>query len=102
MYKRILVALDGSKVAEQVLPYARYLAGKLKIRVDLLKAVDLVGITSSIKTEKALDLDAFISDSVRRSETYLESISKTFPGVAVGRDCKQRKAGRGGNRKGGG
>jgi hypothetical protein len=25
MYRRILVPLDGSKVAEQVLPYARYL-----------------------------------------------------------------------------
>ena len=36
MYRRILVPLDGSKVAEQVLPYARYLAGKLKIPVDLL------------------------------------------------------------------
>jgi nucleotide-binding universal stress UspA family protein len=91
MYKRILVPLDGSKVAEQVLPYARYLAGKLKIPVDLLGAVDLVGITSSIKTEKGLNLDAFISDSVRRSETYLESISKTFPGVAVGRTVSKGK-----------
>jgi nucleotide-binding universal stress UspA family protein len=91
MYNRILVPLDGSKVAEQALPYARYLAGKLKIRVDLLRSVDLVGITSSIKTEKALDLDAFISDSVRRSETYLESISKTFPGVAVGRTVSKGK-----------
>jgi hypothetical protein len=36
MYRRILVSLDGSKVAEQVLPYARYLAAKLKIPVDLL------------------------------------------------------------------
>ena len=91
MYKRILVPLDGSKVAEQVLPYARYLARKLKIPVDLLGAVDLVGITSSIKTEKALNLDAFISDSVRRSEAYLESISKTFPGVAVGRTVSKGK-----------
>ena len=84
MYKRILVPLDGSKVAEQALPYARYLAGKLKIPVDLLGAVDLVGITSSIKTEKALNLDAFISDNVRRSEIYLETVSKTLPGVTVG------------------
>jgi nucleotide-binding universal stress UspA family protein len=91
MYKRILVPLDGSKVAEQALPYARYLAGKLKIPLDLLGAVDLVGITSSIKTEKVVNLDAFISDCVRRSEAYLGNISKTFPGVAVGRTVGKGK-----------
>ena len=85
MYRRILVPLDGSKVAEQALPYARYLAGKLKIPVDLLGVVDLVGMTSSMKTENAVNLDAFIADNVRRSEAYLEKIGKTFPGVAAGR-----------------
>ena len=44
MYRRILVPLDGSQVAEQVLPYARTLAGKLKIPVDLLAVVDVVGM----------------------------------------------------------
>ena len=34
MYRRMLVPLDGSKTAEKVLPYARSLAGKLKIPVE--------------------------------------------------------------------
>ena len=35
MYSKILIPLDGSKTAEKVLPYARYLAGKFKIPVEL-------------------------------------------------------------------
>ena len=36
MYSKILIPLDGSKTAEKVLPYARHLAGKFKIPVELL------------------------------------------------------------------
>jgi nucleotide-binding universal stress UspA family protein len=82
MYRRILVPLDGSPVAEQVLPYARYLAGKLKIPVDLLGVVDVVGMTGSMEALNARNLDAFIAENVHRSKAYLEKISKTFTGVA--------------------
>ena len=74
MYRRILVPLDGSKVAEQVLPYARYLAGKLKIPVDLLGVVDLVGMASSMRAPNAQKLDTFIAEDVRRKEAYLEKL----------------------------
>ena len=40
MYTRMLIPLDGSKVAEQVLPYARFLAKALAIPVELLGVVD--------------------------------------------------------------
>ena len=40
MYKQILVPLDGSKLAEGVLPYARLLASALKLPVDLLHVND--------------------------------------------------------------
>lgn len=40
MYSRMLIPLDGSKLAEQVLPYARSLATTLKIPVELLEVVD--------------------------------------------------------------
>jgi nucleotide-binding universal stress UspA family protein len=82
MYRRILVPLDGSQVAEQVLPYARYLAGKLKIPVDLLGVVDAVGMSGSMEALKAQNLDAFVAENVHRSEAYLEKIGKTFTGVA--------------------
>ena len=44
MYTRMLIPLDGSKLAENVLPYARVLARALELRIDLLSVVDsLVG-----------------------------------------------------------
>ncbi len=40
MYERILVPLDGSKVAEAVLPFVAWLARGLNARVTLLTVVD--------------------------------------------------------------
>ncbi len=40
MYSHIL-PLDSSKTAEKGLPYARHLAGKLKIPVELLAVLDI-------------------------------------------------------------
>jgi nucleotide-binding universal stress UspA family protein len=40
MYSKILIPLDGSKVAEAVVPYARVLARQLSIPVDLLYVND--------------------------------------------------------------
>lgn len=82
MYRRILVSLDGSKVAEQVLPYVRYLAVKLKIPVDLLTVVDLVGMTGAMATSNAPNLDTFVAENVQRCEAYLGTIGKTLAGVA--------------------
>ena len=42
MYTRILVPLDGSKLAEQVLPYVRLLAGAYKIPIGLLNVFEPV------------------------------------------------------------
>ena len=40
MYSRILVPLDGSQLSESILPYARSIAGALKVSVELLLAID--------------------------------------------------------------
>ena len=40
MYKQILVPLDGSTLAEGVLPYVKQLAGKAKLPVKLLRIVE--------------------------------------------------------------
>ncbi|MDA0264214.1 MAG: universal stress protein [Chloroflexi bacterium] len=42
MYSRILVPLDGSKLAEQVVPYVRLMAGALKIPIRLINVFDPV------------------------------------------------------------
>lgn len=40
MYSKILVPLDGSSFSEQILPYARWVAGAYKIPVELLRITD--------------------------------------------------------------
>ena len=79
MYKKILVPLDGSSVAEQVLPYARLLARGLDVPVALLGIVDATELASAMSKEKAQYFDATTEDSVRRSRDYLKKIAQTFP-----------------------
>ena len=83
MYKKILVPLDGSSVAEHVLPYARLLAGGLDVPVALLGIVDATELASAMSKEKARYFDATIEDSARRSRDYLKKIAQTFPRANV-------------------
>jgi nucleotide-binding universal stress UspA family protein len=75
MYTRILIPLDGSKVAEKALPYARTLARKLRIPVELLTVSDTAAVTNSA--------DAITEDAARRSLEYLGEVAKTFPDCNV-------------------
>jgi nucleotide-binding universal stress UspA family protein len=79
MYTRILIPLDGSKTAEKVLPYARFLAGQLKLPVELLAVVDVGEMAVHMSAGKARYLDTMIEDTVRSSEHYLRGIACTFP-----------------------
>ena len=81
MYEAI--PLDGSKTAEKVLPYARYLAGKFKVPVELLAVVDVVEIASHMTSEKVHFLDTIIEDAVQHSTTYLRGVATTIAGTNV-------------------
>jgi nucleotide-binding universal stress UspA family protein len=83
MYSKILIPLDGSKTAEKVLPYARYLAGKFKIPIELLAVIDIAEMATHITAEKARFLDGMIEEGMRSSETYLRGVATTFGGAAV-------------------
>ncbi len=80
MYRQILVPLDGSKTAENVLPYARFLTAKLKIPARLISVVEM---PVSANSEKALYLDSWIERAVATSQEYLSRVAKTFAGVNV-------------------
>jgi nucleotide-binding universal stress UspA family protein len=92
MYSKILVPLDGSKTAEKVLPYARYLAGKLKVPVDLLAVIDIAEMAAHMAAEKARFLDTMIEDAARSSETYLRNVTHTFPGATVRHEVVKDRA----------
>jgi nucleotide-binding universal stress UspA family protein len=78
---RILIPLDGSKTAEKALPYARFVAGALKLPVELLGVIDIAEMATHISAEKARYLNTLIEDGVRSSEQYLKRVASTFPGA---------------------
>src|SRR5262245_29236998 len=83
MYTKILVPLDGSSVAEQVLPYARFLASRLQVPVELIGVIDIAAIATAINSQKARLVGTLVNDSRRSSETYLELVGKTFPETLI-------------------
>jgi nucleotide-binding universal stress UspA family protein len=78
MYSKILVPLDGSTTAEKVLPYARYLAGRFRVPVELLAVVDIGEVASHMVSEKARFLDTIIEEAVRNLTEYLRGVATTF------------------------
>ena len=65
MYKRILVPLDGSKLAEGVLRYAKFLAGSLQLPVTLMHVNDLETAVPPAYAIQGAD--------------YLKEVAATFP-----------------------
>jgi nucleotide-binding universal stress UspA family protein len=55
MYNKILVPLDGSKLAEAVLPYAAFLGGALQLPVDLVHVNDPETHSPSIHPTRSAD-----------------------------------------------
>ena len=52
MYKKIVVPLDGSRIAENALPYARALARGLKVPVELLCVIDLADVERHVSVPR--------------------------------------------------
>jgi len=76
MYKRILVALDGSELSESVLPYARFFASTLKIPVELLHVIDPVTLISTTVEQRRYH-DA-IMGARERNNDYLKKVAVSF------------------------
>ena len=83
MYSRILIPLDGSKVAEQALPYARFFATALKLPVDLLSVVDIDELAPLSDPSHGRHLDTVLAERMQDSGTYLEAVGWSFPGGSV-------------------
>jgi nucleotide-binding universal stress UspA family protein len=75
----MLIPLDGSKAAENVLPYARFLAGKLEIPVELLSVIDIADLAGHVAAEKARYFETILDENVRRGLEYLRGVATTFP-----------------------
>ena len=92
MYTRMLIPMDGSKVAEQVLPYARFLGKALAIPLELLEVVDPEAHTLLAKPEQGRYVDTILAERIERSKSYLEAIAQSFQGSHVNCLVKKGKA----------
>jgi len=83
MFKKILASLDGSKTAENVLPFARLIARNLPIPVELLAVVDLDNMARNVHAAERLFRDSLVADEMHRMGEYLKGVTKNFPGDTV-------------------
>jgi nucleotide-binding universal stress UspA family protein len=73
MYNKVLIPLDGSKLAEAVLPYARLLATALQLPVDLIHVTDPETVAPNIHPMQGAQ--------------YLKEVAASFP-RSVTVDCR--------------
>jgi len=83
MYTRIIIPLDGSQVAEQVLPYARFLAKALAIPVNLLQVIDLDAVALLANPEQGRYIDTVLDDLTRDGRAYLQTVAQSIAGASV-------------------
>jgi nucleotide-binding universal stress UspA family protein len=83
MVKKVLVPLDGSTLAEQILPYARLFAGELKLSVELVGVVEVEALASHVSPETGRYIDTLLAEGMRNSEEYLAKITRSFAGLNV-------------------
>jgi nucleotide-binding universal stress UspA family protein len=83
MFNRILVCLDGSQLAEQILPYATEEALRFKSRVVLLQVVSISTtlVTPGIPGAPSVPVHGEVTlENIRREEdearSYLEKMAK--------------------------
>jgi nucleotide-binding universal stress UspA family protein len=70
MYRRILLPLDGSDVAEQAIPFAVAQAERFRAQLDLLRAVEPIMDPLSLSA-----LDDIVQQREEWARDYLESVA---------------------------
>lgn len=89
MFTRMLIPLDGSNLAENVLPYARLLAGALSLRIELLSVVDTMDFARTMNAGHVRDFNPLIEAAMQEGKRYLESVARSFSGTEVGYAVEQ-------------
>jgi len=80
---KLLLPLDGSKVAEQVLPYAGCFTKRFDKPFEIVAALDTAGILADVSAEKACDAYDMIETGLRSSEAYLKAVSTALDDADV-------------------
>ena len=83
MFTRVLIPLDGSNLAENVLPYARLLAGALGLRIELLSVVDSMDFARTMNAGHVRDFNPLVEAAMQEGKRYLEGVARSFGGTVV-------------------
>lgn len=81
MYKRILVPLDGSELAERILPHAQVIAKGTGAEVLLLRITD--PRHGSIAAEAATEARKWVESDQARAAKYMEGVAKRLTDVGI-------------------
>lgn len=76
MYSKILVALDGSKLSECILPYARTLAEKLRLSAEFAEVIDYDTLMPENVDPKQ---ESLVAERKNNIQGYLKRIAAAFP-----------------------
>ena len=87
MFQRILLPLDGSETAEQVMPWAHAFADRFRLPVDLLTVIDVGAFLTSVETARRFDV--LVEQATREAREYLERVSGRFAPNPVKRSLEQ-------------
>lgn len=74
MYERVLIPLDGSELAEAVLPFAEHVAGPLDAEVVLLQVVEPPSAISALGTGDIIGPDTLFLRQVE-AKRYLDTVA---------------------------
>ena len=75
MYKRMLVPLDGSEVAEAILPFAEQVAGPLDAEVVLLRVIEPLSPIELVASAGVVAPDTFTLRDME-AKTYLSEVER--------------------------
>ena len=92
MYKKILVPLDGSSIAEVVLPYARAFATALRIPVHLLQVMDPETRIPSVAAQQDRSNNILTAEREHNGDYLKEMAASFFDPAAVSCSVRIGKA----------
>jgi nucleotide-binding universal stress UspA family protein len=75
MYERVLIPLDGSELAESILPFAEKLAGPLDAEILLLRVIEPLSTAGALANGDVVGPDGLFLEQVRAKE-YLSNLQE--------------------------
>lgn len=75
MYRRVLVPLDGSELAEAILPFAEQVAGPLDAEVILVRVVEPVSAAEAVALAGVVAPDTFAVREIE-AKRYLHEVER--------------------------